>query len=347
MLKLVHIADVHLEKSLRSSSYPISFAKDRREDLWSSLNKVLGTGGADLVLVCGDLFEEEFFTRDHIFKLEHILANHSEKKIIICPGNHDPLWAYKDLSLPDNVYLFTSDTLDYFEFADIKTRVYGLSWLDRSYGKAEVNVDLDPDYINILMTHGDALQDSGPYRPIDIDAIEKLGFTYIALGHIHKPMKLTDRAFYPGCLEPTDFGEEGPRGYMEVILGPNEYQANFVESSIRKFTKREIILDPQLSERDILNVIRQASDSTSFQRIRLKGLVSMKIYALMDTICQLARDSFYYVEFINDTSICPEQISHELRPIVEEVFLFIEQNDMDEKVIKRAKEKFINLITEA
>lgn len=347
MLKLVHIADVHLEKSLRSSSYPLRFAKERREDLWSSFNKVLGTDGADLVLICGDLFEEEYFTRDHCFRLEQILANHLDKRIIICPGNHDPLGAYKGLNLAENVFLFSKDTLDYFEFTDIKTRIYGLSWLERSYEKADINVDLDPDYINILMVHGDALQDSGPYRPIDIEDIDKRGFNYIALGHIHKPTKLTDRAFYPGCLEPTDFGETGPRGYMEVLLGHGEYQANFVESSIRNFTNSDINLDIQLSERDILNKIRKASDSYSFQRLRIKGLVSMKTYSLMETICQVARDSFYYVEFINETSICPDLISKDLKPIVEEVFLFIEQSNLDNNLKERAKEKIIKLIMEA
>lgn len=42
-----------------------------------------------------------------------------------------------------------------------------------------------------------------------------LPFSYIALGHIHKPaVLLENRMAYPGSPEPLDLTETGPHGYL-------------------------------------------------------------------------------------------------------------------------------------
>ena len=46
--------------------------------------------------------------------------------------------------------------------------------------------------------------------------MERAGFDYIALGHIHKPMILKeDQIIYSGALEPVDKNDTGPHGYVK------------------------------------------------------------------------------------------------------------------------------------
>lgn len=52
--------------------------------------------------------------------------------------------------------------------------------------------------------------------PFDVRVLEKSGFDYIALGHIHKPQTLRkNRIIYPGALEPVDKNDTGGHGYVK------------------------------------------------------------------------------------------------------------------------------------
>ena len=53
------------------------------------------------------------------------------------------------------------------------------------------------------------------HLPFDKNALAALPFSYIALGHIHKPaVLLENRMAYPGSPEPLDLTETGPHGYL-------------------------------------------------------------------------------------------------------------------------------------
>lgn len=59
------------------------------------------------------------------------------------------------------------------------------------------------------------------------------GFDYVALGHIHKFLKLSDRIYYSGNVERVDFDEENePKGFIIADLNINtkELNVNFIET---------------------------------------------------------------------------------------------------------------------
>lgn len=64
------------------------------------------------------------------------------------------------------------------------------------------------------------LADGEPVLPTE--EIEALGLDYVALGHIHKHQRVTDRMYYPGAPERFNFGEiEDDKGYLMVQLKQN------------------------------------------------------------------------------------------------------------------------------
>lgn len=72
--------------------------------------------------------------------------------------------------------------------------------------------------IHILIGHGGDLN----HTPIDKAALADSGFSYIALGHIHKPEVLIERKMaYCGSPEPLDKTETGAHGIFYGEINPS------------------------------------------------------------------------------------------------------------------------------
>ncbi len=104
-------------------------------------------------------------------------------------------------------------------FEDINTEVYGFS-----YHTAEIKNPLLEDIqvplgsrIQILMAHGG----DAAHLPINFNSLELSPFSYIALGHIHKPHVLSpDKMAYCGSPEPLDVTETGVHGFYYGEIHP-------------------------------------------------------------------------------------------------------------------------------
>jgi len=60
----------------------------------------------------------------------------------------------------------------------------------------------------------------------------------IALGHIHKPQQIGDRAFYSGSLYPLTWGELEAKGfYVHTLDGHKLVESKFIETPIRKLCR--------------------------------------------------------------------------------------------------------------
>lgn len=67
------------------------------------------------------------------------------------------------------------------------------------------------NHIQILMAHGG----DTAHLPINFNSLELSPFSYIALGHIHKPQVISeDKIAYCGSPEPLDLTETGVHGYF-------------------------------------------------------------------------------------------------------------------------------------
>lgn len=343
MLNLIHTADIHLGRKLEYVSYPSRFAKERRDDSWSSFARLLSRKEADLYLIAGDLFENEYFDDGDLLKLKHIFTNNQNKRIIILPGNHDSYLAssYNELK-QDNVYIFKEDSLDYFQFDDLGTRVYGIAWKNDKYDRVSIDVDLNPKFINILMLHTDLY--SPGYMHIGLDALESLGFDYIALGHIHKADILAPNIAYSGILEGGDFQELGPKGYLEVGINKMSCQIDFKNFSLRNFTEDSLELDPSMDQSQVMEAINSLSTQVDLQRITLKGYLSPEVYRTFDWIKKICQGNFYYVEFLDHTRLEIDEGELVNNPVISTFIKKINESDYDEDIKKQAIGKAIRIL---
>ena len=244
-MKIIHTGDIHLDSPFTSLN-PIEAEKRRNalRSAFSSLILYTKTEKVDLVLICGDLFDDECVTIDTCTSLCKEMASVPDCSFIIIPGNHDPYKEnspYNLISFPENVYVFKSPDITKVEIGNTGVCVYGSAYFSdtkEGYSMAKAPL-IDKSKINILMHHGDLDISSSPYSPISLHQIEESGFDYIALANIHKgtEIKKAGNTFYAycGCVEGRDFGECGYKGAIVGEIEKGNINLRHVKFSSKRY----------------------------------------------------------------------------------------------------------------
>lgn len=311
MVRFLHTGDIHLGLQFKNVSFDKEKARLRREELWSTFQGIVDYSidrEMDFLLIAGDLFEDKYFTLSDIKRLGDILSEADKVNIIIVAGNHDYLGRnslYKQIDWSPNITIFNSSGIQYKDFPELETRVYGYSW-DRVEIKEESILDgiheEEDDYKRIMILHGD-VSSSSNYLPLNINKLKSLNMDYIALGHIHKPEILDYNIAYCGSPEPLNFGELGQRGFIEGSISKGSTSIEFIPFSKRRFIELELEIDASMGYHHIYNKIRSldiGKKDEDFYRIKLNGYIEngLDLSNLNDSL----RDNFYFLEIIDNTS---------------------------------------------
>jgi DNA repair exonuclease SbcCD nuclease subunit len=309
MIKFIHTADLHLGSIFEKASFPSNVAKIRRTEMFNTFENIVRLSTAlkdNFLIISGDLFEEKFCTSHDIKRVFDILSNAKDVEIVIIAGNHD-LYTNTYKQYQDkysNIHIFDSDKIQKKYFEKYNTVIYGISW-DKSAYFAEPDLSdiaLDDSKINILMLHADFAA-SSTYMPINFKNISKIGFDYIALGHIHKNKQISERIYYSGCPEALDFKETGERGIYRISLDKDTIETEFVKTSNREFVVNKINLTPEMGYLDIVRIltsdISHESLMKDMHRFDISGMVDSSIN--LNEIIEQIRQSFFYLEYIDNT----------------------------------------------
>ena len=235
-MRLIHVADVHL--GARPDAGPL-YSEERPRELWETFEHVIRTcekEQTDLLLIAGDLFHRQPLIRE-LKEADYLFSELTHTKVVLIAGNHDYIGTnsnYRTFQWSENVYPLFGETMQYADFPELDTAVYGLSYHSR-----EIR---DPFYdevkaagvrgCEILLAHGG----DDRHIPFDRRKLEQSGFDYIALGHIHKPAVLKkDRIIYAGALEPTDINDTGEHGYVKGEVNGHEVHTRWVPCASRAY----------------------------------------------------------------------------------------------------------------
>ena len=215
-MRFVHIADVHL--GARPDAGPL-YSKMRPRELWESFEQVLRVceeEKTDLLLIAGDLFHRQPLVRE-LKEAGYLFSELTHTKVVLIAGNHDYIGKdsnYRTFSWSDNVYPLFGRKMQCADFPELQTAVYGLSYHEREISRPLYDGIRAPGRRRheILLAHGG----DEKHIPFDRRLMEKAGFDYVALGHIHKPQVLKeDQIIYSGALEPVDKNDTGWHGYVK------------------------------------------------------------------------------------------------------------------------------------
>ena len=274
-MKFLHMADVHLgcEPDGRSE-----WAKERKRELWETFRDSIADAErrkAELVLIAGDLFHR---TPDlaQLREVNYLLGSYPGICFALIAGNHDccrPGSAWEDFGFAPNVAFLGSREAECIRFPALSCEVYGFSY-DRSRITEGLYDRLRPsenDLFHILLAHGG----DRDHIPVNLQALERSGFDYIVLGHIHKPgVVIPGRAFYSGALSPIDAGDEGPHGYLEVETHGTQAEVHFIKKALREYVSLAVDADEEdtvFSMRDRVQEAIEHRGRENLYRVTIRG----------------------------------------------------------------------------
>lgn len=270
-MKFIHIADVHLGAT-PDSHMPWGLAREK--EIWESFRKIIticNENKVDLLFIAGDLFHRQPLVRE-LKEVNYCFGQLETAQVVMMAGNHDYISArsnYKGFAWDSHVHMFLEDSVEKLELDEINTEVYGLSYCTRDITEPRYDfVRPEPnDKIHVLLAHGGDEKDI----PMNRRRMIESGFDYIALGHIHKPEIITGKMAYCGSLEPLDKNETGERGYIqgEITIDGVDKQTiiSFVPFSHREYKRKELTVDPDSTNGQVVDRIRELIRSDGSQHI--------------------------------------------------------------------------------
>ena len=229
-MKFIHTADIHWGMNPDNDK---PWSRDRAlaiKDTFAQIIKLAKARDVDCLFIAGDLFHRQPLLRD-LKEVNYLFSTIPGVRVVIIAGNHDRVRkssALMSFQWCPNVTFLMDEELSTVCFDDIHTQITGFSYHTAEITESRLNGIQAPDtpYIHILLAHGG----DAAHLPLDKAQLSKAGFSYAALGHIHKPEMAADHTWaWPGSPEPLDKTETGPHGVIIGEISPATRQVTSLE----------------------------------------------------------------------------------------------------------------------
>lgn len=259
-MRFLHTADLHIDSAF--SALGALNASERRMVQRAVLRRIFDLASrekCDMLLIAGDLFDSAYVTPETGAVCIELFEKFG-KPIIISPGNHDAYTAgsfYATAELPENVFIFNSPRLTSLKFEEYGVTVWGYAFTSPALTVSPLEGASPVDGgINILCAHGELEAPTSRYAPVMLSDIRRIGFDYVALGHVHNPTVGTDTVRYCGFPEGRSFDELGEGGVLIVdIEDGRDVVVKKHTVSERKYEWTELSVDSMASEEELRNAI--------------------------------------------------------------------------------------------
>jgi DNA repair exonuclease SbcCD nuclease subunit len=284
-MRILHTGDLHLDSPF--CAYGQKDADKQREAGRELLRRIFDCAKdekCEMILIAGDLFDSRFVTPESA-ELFCTLVENCGIPVVLSPGNHDYytencFYSKIRARLDDKLTVFSSPELQAFDFDDLRVRVYGYAFTSIALTKSPLSDAVSPEdngYIKLLCAHADLASPVSRYATLTLAEIERFGFDYAALGHIHNRDEREDsdgRVRYCGFAEGRSFDELGEGGVFVVDVDEDSCEAKRIVLSSRAFFAAEVSIptDAEGVVARICNAIRSKQyPSGAHLRLTLTG----------------------------------------------------------------------------
>ena len=336
-LRLLHFADLHLDRSFASERLYGVGAQRRREDLRAALQRIVERARearADLITCGGDLFEHDHVTRETASFVLQTLGE-AGLPVLIAPGHADPAVPsspYRYLRWPENVTVAAHEDLRPYRYGNVHVWTAGFMRPEvpdaplRDFARQEEGTHL------LLLHASDMSQVPAgvtPYKPILPAQVQDAGFRHALLGHYHDA-RTAESITYPGSPEPLGWNESGRHctalltvddgGAVQVVL-EDVNQRRFAQESIdiTGMTTLEQVRDAVMAMRESKQLDGAVIQATLIGE-RARSLTLDPQALLME-----CSDGFAYLEFRDHS-----RVSHDLDAAAQE---FTSRGEMVRKLV--------------
>ncbi len=316
-MKFLHTGDLHLDSSFCLSSATEGAARrERQRQILKRIFKTAADENCDMMLISGDLFDSVYVTPETKELCLKIFADF-KKPIIISPGNHDPYVDgsfYRCEDMPENVYVFSSAELQYFDFPELDTTVAGYAFLSGALTESPLAAEPPVRHnqrIMLLCAHADVDLPTSRYAPIPSSVLGRMGYDYIALGHVHKYTEVAKSIRYVGFCEGRAFDELGEGGVL--IVDTDGLGELFVERKILSDTQyiiEELSVDGANTAEQLTAIVSKhvkelTANGGIYLRLELVGVISPEAQEGIEAIDTSLDSKLLFCEIINSTLALP------------------------------------------
>ena len=294
-MKFLHAGDVHLGAEPESGTL---LGTARRREIWDAFRDIIDLCNKEkieLLLLPGDLFHGQPLLRE-VKELDYLFRTLVHTRVVMCAGNHDcltPSSHYYDVTFPEHVTFLMDPQTDSVYLPELNVEVFGLSYDARQISEARYDgfCVADESRINILMAHGNILCNDKSI-PLHRSMLEGAGFDYVALGHIHNRIEISNRIAYSGSLEPLNREETGPKGFIlgeikKEGIGPSDIEWKFVPHAKREYVPLDFPVAADATELSLCSGLLAMLRERGLQHmylITLTGIRSQEVVWNLESI---------------------------------------------------------------
>jgi DNA repair exonuclease SbcCD nuclease subunit len=226
----IHAADLHVDSplaalSLKDAAVAARFALAGRRAVEALVEQTIASKAAFLI-IAGDIFDGDWKdVTTGLFFVRAISALHRAGiPVLMVKGNHDAASVMsRDLPYPDSVTVFDSGIAETVALDGFRVVLHGRSFPNR------LTADFVGSYpprrdgwlnIGVLHTSLDGTRGHEGYAPCSVEDLERFGYDYWALGHVHAAEIVSRDPWivYPGNLQGRSVRETGAKGAVRVTV---------------------------------------------------------------------------------------------------------------------------------
>jgi exonuclease SbcD len=314
-VKIVHLSDTHMGYSAYTKVTPDGI-NQREQDVYDSFTQAIDRIieiGPDLVLHAGDVFHTARPSNRAITQALIGFQRLSSQGIcsVVIAGNHSMPRIRSSSCILESIALFPDINVafkgEYEQFRIDGALVHCVPHcgteeeMIRAFdavkpsGKAE---------LNILVTHAGLTADvdyvMGEFNELKIPAqmvIDHPHMDYIALGHYHRAIKVTEGVHYSGSTERFGFSDAGhPCGFLEVDLP--EGRVRYHEIEVREMVKLPEVDCHDLTSEGILEKTSQLSRQVGHGSIVQLPLIELNRSTYVELDQRAIREQFVRVHHL-------------------------------------------------
>lgn len=231
MIRFIHAADAHIDSPLigleMHEGAPVAVLRRASRRAFENLVQLAIDENIDFLLLAGDLYDRDWkdYSAGLFFRGQLARLRDKGIPVYLIAGNHDAASVIsRRLSLPDNVHVFSTRTVESKEVAGHPVVIHGRGFPNRDVPE---NLALDfpaavPGTFNIGLLHTSLTGRAGhnTYAPCSEADLRRKGYDYWALGHIHQPEIVSRDPWivFAGNCQGRHARETGPRGCRLVTV---------------------------------------------------------------------------------------------------------------------------------
>jgi len=297
MLKIFHIADLHLGLTFRNHPEASDDLVNARYETLGRLTILANKREADILVIAGDLFDKTGMKVSEIRRAAEMVSRFEGKAVLVLPGNHDyitpesALWERFRVEAGEKILVLDrKEPVDLSDYG-LDAVVYpapchakhsaenAVGWV-RHAGKPS-------DKMLIGIAHGSIGGVSpdfhGQYFPMEVSELEEAGVDIWLMGHTHitwpEIPDQKDRIFNPGTPEPDGFDcRHGGRAFLHRMDADKSIRTEVLETGHHRFVQLEQELNSPGDGRKLAEEFSGGEYQNSVVKLTVSGRLDPEEY---------------------------------------------------------------------